>query len=115
MSLLDAAKKEFADLLNEEMLSIDVAGELLYFRPVRAMNSILAGKYRELVNEQTTASLTDIVILRARNADGSKMFKPADRDDMLRNLSANTIADIVTRMSAEGIGTDIKDSTGKED
>ena len=112
MTWFDSAKQEFADLLNQELLFVENCGQKIYYRPVRAMNPVAADKYRKLAAEGGSNALIGILILRARNADGTKMFAEDDREDMKYKLSAQDIADVVTKMSKEGgIGNDTKPST----
>jgi hypothetical protein len=103
MGFKESAKQQFANLLSQKLLSLSVDGieDKVFYRPVDAMNPLQAEKLKDYRATGTVAGLADIVRLRARNEDGTKMFNHTDRDDMLKNYGANLLAEIVTKMSEE--------------
>lgn len=102
MSILENAVKHFGESADQTMHSIDVPewDETIYFKSVSAMNGLQYDKYIKSAQEQNFSALVDVLILRARDKDGLKMFKGPDKKLLMGQVSPDVITRIVTQMTS---------------
>jgi len=56
----------------------------------------------ELTNSGKTAeALVEMMIMRALDGDGKKLFRPMDKTEIMREVDPNVILKIVTAMGAD--------------
>ena len=97
-SVLDQATKHFEAKLGE-MQSVGVPewATTVYFRPVTLDEQ---GVIFGLQNEGKTADAVAMtIILRARNEDGSRMFRKADKFEIMHKVDPDVITKIINAMS----------------
>ena len=70
-------------------------------------------KVIELTNQGKTAeALVEMLILRAIDADGKKMFKPVEKTEIMREVDPNVILKIVTAMGEDEDVVTAEDALG---
>lgn len=98
MSVLNNAKTHFKGVIGGDLVSIDVEEwkTKIYFKPsatLKQTEAIIAlhseGKLAE--------AMATVLIIRALNEDGSKMFVGADKYDLMNNVDPL----VITRVSSE--------------
>tara|TARA_R100001129_G_scaffold102110_1_gene69808 strand:+ start:798 stop:1175 length:378 start_codon:yes stop_codon:yes gene_type:complete len=97
MSVLDQATKHFEAKLGE-MQSVKVPewGTTVYFRPVTLDEQ---GVIFGLQNDGKSADAVAMtIILRARNEDGTRMFKKADKFEIMHKVDPDVITKIINAM-----------------
>lgn len=101
MSLLDNAVKHFSDSQSDELLKVDVEewGGSIYFKPLSSMNGMAYQKYYEAIRKEGFESLVDVLVLRARDEQGMKMFRPSDRKKLMGQVAPDVITKTVNAMS----------------
>ena len=108
MSVLDAAKGHFQTLLDDEMLSLEAPewSTTIYWKPINLREQ---GEIQALVSDgKTDEAVAMTLILRARNQDGSKMFKRGDAFEIRTLTDPDVVARIVTAMSEDYNDEDIE-------
>lgn len=101
-NVLQQAKKHFHSLNSGELDSLEVSewGTTVYWKK-GGLNFAQQSKVIELTNAGKTAeALVEMLILRAIDADGKKMFKPVEKTEIMREVDPNVILKIVTAMGA---------------
>ena len=101
MSIIDRAKSHFAGLgvqsiEIEEWKDDDGKPTIIYWNPIT-----LAEKKKLFANSNSLNDigiLADIVILKAMDKDGNKIFKSEDKFDILHNVDSDVLAKISTAM-----------------
>jgi len=68
----------------------------IYFKPI---NLVERDPIFRLASEKTLESLAETIIIRARNADGSKMFDPSDKWELMNRGDSDVISRIVREMN----------------
>ena len=99
-TVLQNAKKHFHTLNSGELQSMEVPewGTTVYWKQ-GGLNFAQQSKVIELTNAGKTAeALVEMLILRAIDADGKKMFKPVEKTEIMREVDPNVILKIVTAM-----------------
>jgi hypothetical protein len=101
MSVLQKAKKHFHSLNSGELNSIDVPEwETKVYWKMGGLNFAQQSKVIELTNAGKTAeALVEMLILRAMNADGKKMFKQVEKNEIMREVDPDIILKVVTAMN----------------
>ena len=101
MSVLQKAKKHFHSLNSGELNSIDVPEwETKVYWKMGGLNFAQQSKVIELTNAGKTAeALVEMLILRAINADGKKMFKQVEKNEIMREVDPDIILKVVTAMN----------------
>ena len=104
MGFKESLKAEFTALLSGDLLSVDVPGidGKVWFRPLKAMNPIQKDKWTAAVSKGTAEGTAEVLILMARNEDGTKMYKSSELEELRLSVSAKTIDTIVAAMIREG-------------
>tara|TARA_Y100000114_G_C11561152_1_gene231866 strand:- start:243 stop:584 length:342 start_codon:yes stop_codon:yes gene_type:complete len=101
MSIIDRAKSHFEGLgvqsiEIEEWKDDDGRPTIVYWNPIT-----LAEKKKLFANSNSLNDigiLADIVILKAMDKDGNKIFKSEDKFDILHNVDSDVLAKISTAM-----------------
>ena len=70
----------------------------IYFKP---MNLIEQNKIYKYVTDGSLESLVETLIVRSRNEDGSKMFKPVERSVFMHKVDPKVITRICNEMSGD--------------
>ena len=101
MSVLQIAKKHFHSLNSGELNSIDVPEwETKVYWKMGGLNFAQQSKVIELTNAGKTAeALVEMLILRAIDADGKKMFKQVEKNEIMREVDPDIILKVVTAMN----------------
>tara|TARA_R100001443_G_C3339762_1_gene174204 strand:+ start:762 stop:1115 length:354 start_codon:yes stop_codon:yes gene_type:complete len=105
MSIIDNAKKHFADKLSGELQSVEVpewsAGEKvekIYFKPSMTLKQ--QGQILALSQEGKAAeALATTLILRGLDADGKRLFNNANLFEFMQSVDPDVVARIVSEMS----------------
>jgi hypothetical protein len=112
MSILDKATQHFRSKLDGSLEVIDVPeweAKVYYYptTPLRDESSIL-----KLQNEgKTVEALVQSLIVKCRNADGTRMFVPADRVQLLNEVDPKVIIKIASAIN--GVDRDSVDDIVK--
>lgn len=114
MSVLEKAKGHFAEVIRDnKRYKIHVAewDADVYFKPLDALKADDMNTYLAAFEKRNMDGIIDIVILRALNSDGTKMFKRIERDALRREVSQTVLSDIVKKMSNEEEADIVDDET----
>ena len=97
MSVLDQATKHFEAKLGEmQSFKVPEWGTTVYFRPVTLDEQ---GVIFGLQNQGKSADAVAMtIILRARNEDGTRMFKKADKFEIMHKVVPDVITKIINAM-----------------
>lgn len=101
--VLANAKKHFHSLNSGELDSIEVPewDTTIYWKK-GGLNFAQQSKIIELTNAGKTAeALVEMLILRAIDADGKKMFKPVEKTEIMREVDPNIILKVVNAMGED--------------
>ena len=101
MSVLTNAKKHFHNLNNGELNSMEVPewGTTVYWK-TGGLNFQSQSKVIELTKAGKTAeALVEMLILRAIDADGKKMFKQVEKNEIMREVDPDIILKVVTAIN----------------
>ena len=98
MSVLDQATKHFEAKLGElKSVAVPEWATTVFFRPGTLHEQ---GVIFGLQNAgQTDEAVAMTIILRARNEDGSKMFKKAEKFEILHKVDPEVITNIINAMN----------------
>lgn len=101
MSVLNNAKKHFHSLNSGELNSLEVPQwETTVYWKSGGLNFASQSKVIELTNAGKTAeALVEMLILRAIDSDGKKMFKQVEKNEIMREVDPDVILKIVTAMN----------------
>ena len=102
MSLLDNAIEHFGNSVDAELRKVDVPewNGSVWFKVVSSMNGTQYQQYFKAAQKADFDSLVDILILRAKCEDGTKMFTQADRKTLMYKVAPDVITSIVNAMTA---------------
>lgn len=112
--VLANAKKHFHSLNSGDLESIEVSewGTTVYWKK-GGLNFAQQSKIIELTNQGKTAeALVEMLILRAIDSDGKKMFKPVEKTEIMREVDPNVILKIVTAMGEDDDIVTTEDALG---
>ena len=100
MSVLNKAKKHFHSLNSGELNSIEIPEwETTVYWKSGGLNFASQSKVIELTNAGKTAeALVEMLVLRAIDSDGKKMFKQVEKNEIMREVDPDIILKIVTAM-----------------
>ena len=97
VSVLDSATKHFRTALSGEMKSITVpewSDSKIYFKQTTTLRE--QSKLFELTNSgKTVEALVETLIIKARNADGTRMFNPVDKVTFMNEVDPNVLIRII--------------------
>lgn len=104
MSVMERARAHF----REQMTAVnsvevpewgDSSGPLrIYYRPMSLKERDQIFRF---VSKDSLESLVETLIVRARDEDGKKIFRPADRNELMREVDPDVIGRIVAEMGDE--------------
>lgn len=99
--VLSKATEHFRGKLTAELLCITVpewADAKIYYKPVSTLKE--QSKLVELASQnKTVEALVESLVMRARNADGSRMFNIADRVVLMNEVDPAVVIRIVGEMN----------------
>ena len=98
--VLDNAKSHFSKIANKGMESLEVPEwETTVYWKVGGLNFASQSKILEQQQAGKTAeALVDMLIMRALDEDGKRMFKQGEKVILMNNVDPNVILKIVTAM-----------------
>lgn len=106
MNAIDVLRQDYdAKLQNDlEYIDLDLAvGELrVWFRPCTSLFQQRKMLAMDSLKEKPEA-LVEAMIAKALTEDGEKMFKPAEKVDLMRRVDGQVLVDAVNRMYAEEV------------
>ncbi|MDH5187356.1 MAG: hypothetical protein OEW37_00205 [Rhodospirillaceae bacterium] len=100
---LERAKTHFRNLLNEASLIKIVVDEWdgleIFFKPLDALKAkeldrVLAGESKANVE-----GMVEVLITRALDSDGRPLFKPVEKNEILRHVSPQVVIKTLSRMA----------------
>lgn len=112
MSVLDRATQHFRSKLDGslEKIRVDEWETDIYFYPTTPLKD--ESTILKLQNEgKTVEALVQSLIVKCRNADGSKMFAPADRITLLNEVDPKVIIKIASAIN--GVDTESMEEVEK--
>lgn len=104
MSVLENARRHYQEALSGELLSVEVPewNTTIYFRPIASLSQ--EEKALKLHAEgKLTEALVETLIVKALDEEGKKLFKPADRIALMKEVDPAVIIRVVTEIN-EAIG-----------
>ena len=100
MTVLNKAKAHFKEIANQGTAHIDIPewGTTVYWN-ISGLNFAQQSKVIELQQSGKSAeALVEMMIMRAMDADGKRMFKLAEKTEIMREVDPNMILKVVTAM-----------------
>ncbi len=99
-AVLSKAKEHFKEIANQGMASIEIPEwQVTVYWKIGGLNFASQSKIIELQNSGKSAeALVEMMIMRALDADGKKMFKLAEKTELMREVDPNVILKVVTAM-----------------
>lgn len=100
MTVLNRAKEHFKEMANQGTVNVDVPewGTTVYWN-IGGLNFAQQSKVIELQQSGKSAeALVEMMIMRALDADGKRMFKLAEKTEIMREVDPNVILKVVTAM-----------------
>jgi|TARA_R110000824_G_scaffold2146_2_gene10158 hypothetical protein len=100
MTVLSTAKEHFKEIANQGQAHLDVPewGTVVYWN-VSGLNFAQQSKVIELQQKGKSAeALVEMMIMRALDGEGKKMFKLVEKTEIMREVDPNVILKIVTAM-----------------
>lgn len=100
MSVLNKAKQHFHSVLAQELISIDIPEweTKIWFKAASTFQQ--EQKIIELHGKgKLVEALVETLIIKALNEDGTKVFTPADKPVLMREVDPEIIIRIVTAMN----------------
>ena len=101
MNPIDKMTGHFRNKISGDMSKITVEewDTTIYFKSANTLQE--QGKLIELAQAgKTVEALVETMIMKARNEDGTKMFKMADKVTMLNEVDPNVLIRVVSEMGA---------------
>ena len=101
MNPIDKMTGHFRNKISGEMNVVDIPEwEMkIYYKAANTLTE--EGKLIELAQKgKTVEALVETMIMKARNEDGTKMFKMADKVTMLNEVDPNVLIRVVSEMGA---------------
>lgn len=98
--VLSKAKEHFKEVANKGQGSIEVPewGTTVYWQ-IGGLNFAQQSKVIELQNSGKTAeALVEMLVMRAIDGEGQKMFKMVEKTEIMREVDPNVILKIVSAM-----------------
>lgn len=105
MSILDQAKEHFSEKLSE-LLHTEVPEwkTTVYYKTTD--NVVQRDKYMPLILESKHAGYVELVMARALDQHGRKLFKPKDREDLMKNIDPEVIISLGTTILGDSKDSD---------
>jgi hypothetical protein len=63
------------------------------------MNLAEKRKLFRLMKNDDVGALADLLIMKAKDADGERLFKPEDKDDFLFKVDPDVLSDVASKIS----------------
>jgi len=107
MSVINSATKHFKEALSHDMRSVEVPEweTTLFFKSVS--NFADEQKVVQLHSDgKLVEALVESLISKARDADGKRVFKGADKTTLMHEVDPTIIMRIVTEMNGEQVSED---------
>tara|TARA_R110000823_G_scaffold220010_1_gene348772 strand:+ start:40 stop:429 length:390 start_codon:yes stop_codon:yes gene_type:complete len=101
INVLSNAKSHFRSALGAELQSIEVPewNATIYFKT--ASSFMIEKKILDLHSKGSMVeALVETLLVKALNADGSKVFSPADKVVLMREVDPDVIIRVVTAMNS---------------
>lgn len=100
MTVLSTAKEHFKEIANQGTEHIDIPEwKTVVYWNIGGLNFAQQSKVIELQQSGKSAeALVEMMIMRAIDADGKKMFKLAEKTEIMREVDPNVILKVVTAM-----------------
>ena len=103
-SVLDSAKKHYSDLIDGELKFVDVLEwevdgkpTRIYYRQYLTVEE--KGELVKLYNQDSHYEMMVMSLIHsARSQDGTKLFKKAEKYDLMKYVSADVIETIFSKM-----------------
>ncbi len=108
MTVLSTAKEHFKEIANQGQAHLDVPewGTVVYWN-ISGLNFAQQSKVIELQQKGKSAeALVEMMIMRALDDKGQKMFKLVEKTELMRDVDPNIILKIVTAMGDSDLETD---------
>ena len=102
MSFLDSAAEHWRENADAELHEVKVPelGESVWFKSTAGMTGNEFTKYMKMVqSEAFDERIVDQLILRGRNEDGTKKFRPADKKQLMTTVDPYLLGRIVNDMA----------------
>ena len=100
MTVLSKAKEHFKEMANQGTNNVDVPewGTTVYWN-IGGLNFAQQSKVIELQqNGKSAEALVEMMIMRALDSEGKRMFKLAEKTEIMREVDPNVILKVVTAM-----------------
>ena len=100
MTVLNKAKEHFKEMANQGQAHIDIPewGTVVYWN-ISGLNFAQQSKVIELQQKGKSAeALVEMMIMRALDSDGNRMFRLAEKTEIMREVDPNMILKVVTAM-----------------
>ena len=100
MTVLNTAKEHFKEIANQGQGHIDIPEwkTTVYWR-ISGLNFAQQSKVIELQSKGKSAeALVEMMIMRALDSEGNRMFKLAEKSEIMREVDPNMILKVVTAM-----------------
>jgi len=110
MPFLEKATALFESRRQLRSIRVEELDETIYYYPVMTVEEVREITAHRQGGEVTADALIATLIVRARDADGNRMFHKADRVTLAKKVDIELIASIVNRMVDEGL--DMESATG---
>ncbi len=100
MTVLNTAKEHFKEIANQGTAHIDIPEwKTVVYWQISGLNFAQQSKVIELQQSGKSAeALVEMMIMRALDVDGKKMFKLAEKTEIMREVDPNVILKVVTAM-----------------
>lgn len=100
MTVLSKAKEHFKEIANQGMGHIEIPEwETTVYWRIGGLNFASQSKIIELQNAGKSAeALVEMMIMRAIDSEGAKLFKLAEKTEIMREVDPNIILKVVTAM-----------------
>ena len=95
MSMIEKLKADFLPRTKElenDKFKLGDDEITVYYSTVA--NAVQSDKYMPLMVENKIQGYVELLIVRAKNQDGSPMFAPKDKTDLMKNVDPSLIVDI---------------------
>lgn len=100
MTVLSKAKEHFKEIANQGTAHIDVPEwDTVVYWNIGGLNFAQQSKVIELQQSGKSAeALVEMMIMRAQDSEGKRMFKLAEKTEIMREVDPNVILKVVTAM-----------------
>lgn len=90
MSIIDTLVQDFSDKTREtKSHKCPMTGETFYFKP--KPNVLQQDKYLGLIAQSLISGYVELVVLRCLDKNGTRLFKPADKQKLLSSVDPDIL------------------------